>query len=260
MPTRRPSSRPCRSRTASAEPRKRNCSSRPAATARVASSSATSGIPKSAITPPPVNLTTVPACPSTVVRRISKYSASGAPGGLLGSGVSHGSESVADTESAVGCQSEPLTTCQAGTEHERSGWYRHLTARRCSRTAEAFDRARPALLPLRVTPGAAANSFVNGFSRISGRPPRGAGGNRTPVHQAPSARATTIPDLRPDAGRLTGQLAVIRRWRPTNRLSESSSVFPDVSCLSRCHPPLLLPGCGGSAPCAISGHDVSSLT
>ncbi|CAB4584453.1 unannotated protein [freshwater metagenome] len=88
----------------------------------------------------------------------------------------------------------------------------------------------------------------------------GAGGNRTPVHQASSARATTIPDLLPDAGRLAGQLTVTRRWRPTNRLSESSSVFPDVSCLSRCHPPLLLPGCGGSAPCAISGHDVSSLT
>ena len=51
----------------------------------------------------------------------------------------------------------------------------------------------------------------------------------------------------------------VARW-PANRLSESSSVFPNVSSLFRCHPPLLVPGCGGSAPCAISGHDVSSLT
>ena len=48
----------------------------------------------------------------------------------------------------------------------------------------------------------------------------------------------------------------VARW-PANRLSESSSVFPDASSLFRCHPPLLVPGCGGSAPCAISGHDVS---
>lgn len=36
-----------------------------------------------------------------------------------------------------------------------------------------------------------------------------------------------------------------------------SANFLAVSVLSSCHPPLLLPGCGGSAPCAISGHDVS---
>jgi len=88
----------------------------------------------------------------------------------------------------------------------------------------------------------------------------GAGENRTPVHQALNARATTIPDFLPDAGSPAGRLAVALERRPANRLSESSSVFPDASCLSRCHPPLLLPGCGGSAPCAISGHDVSSLT
>ena len=51
----------------------------------------------------------------------------------------------------------------------------------------------------------------------------------------------------------------VARW-PATRLSEWSSVFPDASGLFRCHPPLLVPGCGGSAPCAISGHDVSSLT
>ena len=37
---------------------------------------------------------------------------------------------------------------------------------------------------------------------------RGAGGNRTPVHQALYVRATTIPDLHPDAGRPAGQLAI----------------------------------------------------
>ncbi|MFM2071696.1 MAG: hypothetical protein RLZZ623_1959 [Actinomycetota bacterium] len=35
----------------------------------------------------------------------------------------------------------------------------------------------------------------------------GAGGNRTPVHQAKSARATTIPDSLPNAGRPAGRLA-----------------------------------------------------
>jgi hypothetical protein len=36
----------------------------------------------------------------------------------------------------------------------------------------------------------------------------GAGENRTPVHQALNARATTIPDSLPDAGRPAGRLAV----------------------------------------------------
>ena len=36
-----------------------------------------------------------------------------------------------------------------------------------------------------------------------------------------------------------------------------SSVFPNVSVLSRCHPPLLLPGCGGSAPCDLAAHECS---
>ena len=34
-----------------------------------------------------------------------------------------------------------------------------------------------------------------------------------------------------------------------------SVVFPTVNGLSRRRPPLLLPGCGGSAPCGISAHD-----
>jgi len=48
--------------------------------------------------------------------------------------------------------------------------------------------------------------------------------------------------------------------RSTLGLCRVSADFHAVSGLSRRHPPLLLPGCGGSAPCAISGHDVSSLT
>ena len=66
--------------------------------------------------------------------------------------------------------------------------------------------------------------------------------------------------LRPYAGPPAGRPTVTRGWRSADRLSEPSSVFPDANGLPRRHPPLLLPGCGGSAPCAISGHDVSSLT
>ena len=40
-------------------------------------------------------------------------------------------------------------------------------------------------------------------------------------------------------------------------LSPVSAVFPAVSGLSRRHPPLLLPGCGGSAPRALTGRDDS---
>ena len=86
----------------------------------------------------------------------------------------------------------------------------------------------------------------------------GAGGNRTPVHQALNVRDTTIPAFSLTQGDRRVSWPSVARW-PTNRLSESSSVFPDVSSLFRCHPPLLVPGCGGSAPCAISGHDVSVL-
>ena len=126
-----------------------------------------------------------------------------------------------------------------------------------------FGSAKSHQYPNRVSisrPHTPGLIFGRGVPRFSGTPRCGAGENRTPVHQALNARATTIPDCLPDAGSPAGRLAVARKRRPANRLSESSSVFPDASCLSRCHPPLLLPGCGGSAPCAISGHDVSSLT
>jgi hypothetical protein len=84
----------------------------------------------------------------------------------------------------------------------------------------------------------------------------GAGGNRTPVHQPVNGPATTIPGFGPDAGPSAGRLTL----RSTPSLFRVSFVFPNVSGLSRRHPPLLLPGCGGSAPCGISAHDDSSLT
>ena len=84
----------------------------------------------------------------------------------------------------------------------------------------------------------------------------GAGGNRTPVHQARRASDTTIPALVLTQHRRRVDHPVAR---VACRLSGMSLVFPNVSCLSRRHPPLLLPGCGGSAPCAIAGHDVSQL-
>jgi hypothetical protein len=99
-----------------------------------------------------------------------------------------------------------------------------------------------------------AKDLVDGhFSR------GGAGGNRTPVHQPTDETATTIP-----ASRLTlprrrvGWLAP--RGLPTPGLCLESAVFPAVSGLFHRHPPLLLPGCGGPAPCGIAAHDDSSPT
>jgi hypothetical protein len=91
-------------------------------------------------------------------------------------------------------------------------------------------------------------------------PPRtrgfGRAGKRTPVHQAEAARATTIPDFEAHVAPPAGRLA----RRPPDRLSEPSAVFRAVSGLPRRHPPLLLPGCGGPAPCGLAAHDVSLLT
>ena len=106
---------------------------------------------------------------------------------------------------------------------------------------------RRTALRRRSTPGKCA------FCQVSRG---GAGGNRTPVHQAVTDPATTIPDFAADAS-LTGGSADRHEWRSTDRLSELSAVFPAVSGLSRRHPSLLLPGCGGSAPCGIAAHDVS---
>ena len=84
-------------------------------------------------------------------------------------------------------------------------------------------------------------------------------GNRTPVHQPMNEPATTIPDFEADAASPAGRLVVIRyRWPPTPGLSLESAVFPAVSVLSHRHPPLLLPGCDGLAPCGISAHDFAS--
>ena len=85
---------------------------------------------------------------------------------------------------------------------------------------------------------------------------RGAGGNRTPVHQPVYEPATTIPDAAPDAGALAGQLIL----RSTPELSRESALFLAVSVLSRRHPSLLLPGCDGLAPCGITAHDDCLLT
>ena len=89
---------------------------------------------------------------------------------------------------------------------------------------------------------------------------RGAGGNRTPVHQPVNEPATTIPDIEADAASPAGRLVITRDgWPPTPGLSLESAVFPAVSGLSHRHPPLLLPGCGGVAPCGIAAHDVCQL-
>ena len=84
----------------------------------------------------------------------------------------------------------------------------------------------------------------------------GAGGNRTPVHQPLSARDTTIPTstLRSVTG---GSATRALGAQVASRLSELSLVFPNVSVLSRCHSPLLLPGCGELAPCDLAAHGCS---
>ena len=84
----------------------------------------------------------------------------------------------------------------------------------------------------------------------------GAGGNRTPVHQPLSARDTTIPtlSLRSNAG---GSVTSALGAQVAIRLSELSLVFSNVSILSCCHSPLLLPGCGELAPCDLAAHGCS---
>jgi hypothetical protein len=67
----------------------------------------------------------------------------------------------------------------------------------------------------------------------------GAGGNRTPVHQAMSARATTIPEVWPNGSHLPGQLTL----RSPPRLSSKPADFPAVSGLPHRHRLLLVPGC-----------------
>src|SRR4051794_28177778 len=87
--------------------------------------------------------------------------------------------------------------------------------------------------------------------------PSGAGGNRTPVHQAQTARATTIPDVGPDGGPRAGPSTLGRHRRVFPRCQRS---FPPPAVLSGCHPPLLLPGCGGAAPCGLAAHDFTHVT
>ena len=70
-------------------------------------------------------------------------------------------------------------------------------------------------------------------TRFSTSPPCGAGGNRTPVHQALSVRDTTIPDSGTDAVLPAGRLAPVTLGRRlvfpgSHRSFPTSSVFADV--------------------------------
>ena len=86
-------------------------------------------------------------------------------------------------------------------------------------------------------------------------PVGGAGGNRTPVRRRVTVRATTIPE------------SVAFGCHPAGSggpRGPSHEVFPPgqrsvpaVSGLSRLSPPLLLPGCGGPTPRAVTGRDDS---
>jgi hypothetical protein len=87
---------------------------------------------------------------------------------------------------------------------------------------------------------------------------RGAGGNRTPVHQALTVRATTVPDIFPDAGRPAGQLGRRLPGGPRTVFPAGHSSFRTSADLCRRHPSLLLPGCDGLAPCVIADHDDSA--
>ena len=83
----------------------------------------------------------------------------------------------------------------------------------------------------------------------------GAGGNRTPVRRRVTVRATTIPEN-------VAQWLPLRRVgraakAPPQGLSPGSAVFRAVSGLSQLSPPLLLPGCGGPTPRAVTGRDDS---
>jgi hypothetical protein len=86
----------------------------------------------------------------------------------------------------------------------------------------------------------------------------GAGGNRTPVHQALTVRATTVPDIFPDAGRPAGQLGRRLPGGPRTVFPARHSSFRTSADLCRRHPSLLLPGCDGLAPCVIADHDDSA--
>jgi hypothetical protein len=89
--------------------------------------------------------------------------------------------------------------------------------------------------------------------RLTGLYSRGAGGNRTPVRRAVADRATTVPEIYGSAAAAPPGRWASRR-RPPPGLSPMSAVFPAASGLSRRQPSLLLPGCGGQAPRAITGR------
>ena len=109
-------------------------------------------------------------------------------------------------------RSTMLQWCVGG----RAGWF-VVENRRCgpwpNRSNASPGRRRTGLRPAHAPnrrrkpcgPNPAEGSVRPGCLATS---QSGAGGNRTPVHQALYVRATTIPDLHPEAGRPAGQLAI----------------------------------------------------
>lgn len=97
-------------------------------------------------------------------------------------------------------------------------------------------------------------NFAKKIRRISRTSRGGAGGNRTLVRRAVDVRATTIPENAPRR--------LAHRRVGGAREGARRQVFPwcqrsfPPSAVSPCRPPLLLlPGCSGLAPCAVSGHE-----
>ena len=129
------------------------------------------------------------------------------------------------------------------------------------RVVAVYVRPRVAARPFRALFGVDCQRVVPLTQAKRDESRGGAGGNRTPVHQPVDEPATTVPDFEAIAASPAGRLVTPRtRPSPTPGLSLGSAVFPAVSGLSHRHPPLLLPGCGGPAPCGIAAHDDSSPT
>jgi len=82
------------------------------------------------------------------------------------------------------------------------------------------------------------------------------GGIEPPSAEVIPTALRPFPRFRLTEAGLPGQLGVAT---PPPGLCQVSVVFPTVSGLSLRSPTLLLPGCAGQAPCAITGHDDSLL-
>jgi hypothetical protein len=88
---------------------------------------------------------------------------------------------------------------------------------------------------------------------IAGEVVGGAGGNRTLVRQTVTARATTIPVSL--AQRLPARRVGWARGPDRLVFPRGQRSFTPSGVSPSCPPPLLLPGCGGQAPGAITGPD-----